>query len=69
MYYSSLQKQSETNKLSIGDKKNWAIIIEKYSASCSTPFTVKDVQFIINKETWVDYSKAILRKTMKSEWN
>ena len=43
MYYSSLQKQSETNKLSIGDKKNWAKIIEKYSASCSTPLTVKDV--------------------------
>ena len=69
MYYSSLQKQSETNKLSIGDKKNWAKIIKKYSDSCSTPFTVKDVQFIVNKETLVDYSKAILRKTMKSDWN
>ena len=69
MYYSTPQKQVETNKISIRDKKNWANIIDNYWANCSTPFTVKDVQVEINKKIGINCPRALLTKMMNSEWN
>ena len=69
MYYSTPQKQVETNKISIRDKKNWTKIIDNYWANCSTPFTVKDVQVEINKKIGINCPRALLTMMMKSEWN